>query len=84
MKKSPPKVIRLTTENLDNWPNFKKLFDNREVKFDSRGRLRYKHGAPVGDLMLTRVRKDGTAVYKESATEWFDPESQRAKDFTRP
>lgn len=80
-KKSPPKIVRLTKKNLASWPNFKKLFDNGEVKFDSQGRLRYKHGAPAGDLILTRIRKDGVAIYKESATEWFDPGSQMAKDF---
>jgi len=84
MEKSPLKVIRITTENLNNWPNFKKQFDNGDIKFDSKGRLRYKHGAPVGDLILTKIRKDGTAIYKESATEWFDPKSQLAKDFIWP
>ena len=80
----PKKRIRITKKNVDNWPKFSKLLRDGKIKFDSRGRLRYLHGAPVGDLILVRVNKDGTAKYKESAMEWFDPESQMARDFIWP
>jgi hypothetical protein len=60
------------------------MFEEGKVIFDTKGRLRYEHGAPVGDLVLYRVNKDGTAKYKESAEEWFDPESPMARDFKWP
>ena len=74
-------IIRITKDNISKWDNFEKLYINGEIKFDSKGRLRYLHGAPVGDLMLSRVNEDGTHIYREIATEWFDPESPKAKDF---
>jgi hypothetical protein len=80
----PPERIRLTAKNVGQWPNFDKLLKEDKIRFDRTGRLRYKHGAPVGDLVLTRTKKDGTPIYKESATEWFDPESQKAKEFIWP
>jgi len=80
----PPQRIRLTAENIEQWPSFDKLLKEDKIRFDGTGRLRYKHGAPVGDLVLTRTKKDGTPIYKESATEWFDPESQKAKEFIWP
>ena len=40
--------------------------------------------APVGRMMLVRIKKDGTPMYKESAQGWFDPESQVARDFIWP
>jgi hypothetical protein len=46
--------------------------------------LTYKHGAPVGRMILVRIGKDGTPIYKESAAEWFDPESQKAREFVWP
>ncbi len=76
--------IRLTADNVGQWPTFDKLLKENKIKFDSVGRLRYLHGAPVGDLVITRTKKDGTPIYKESATEWFDPESQKAKEFIWP
>lgn len=73
--------IRITTDNIDNWPKFQALFNDGKIKFDSTGRLRYIHGAPVGDLIQTKIGGDGNPVYQESTEEWFDPESQKAKDF---
>ncbi|WP_298115112.1 hypothetical protein [Flavobacterium sp.] len=73
--------IRFTKDNIKNFPKYEALLIDGKIKFDSSGRLRYLHGAPVGDMLLIRMNKDGKAVYKESAKEWFDPESQKAKDF---
>lgn len=81
---SPPKKIILTNEELPFWPTFQKLHDEGKVVFDKRERLRYLHGAPVGDMFLVRVNKDGKAVYKESALEWFHPDSEAAKNFEWP
>jgi hypothetical protein len=72
--------IRITKDNIEHWPKFKAMLDEGHIKFDSKGRLRYLHGAPVGDLMSTRISIHGT-IYQENAEEWFDPESQKAKDF---
>ena len=80
----PPKRIRLTADNVGLWPTFSKLLKENKIKFDNAGRLRYLHGAPVGDLVLTSTKKDGRPIYKESATEWFDPESQKAREFVWP
>lgn len=82
--RSPLVRVRLTKKNIENWPNFFKLFNEGKIQFDEKGRLRYLHGAPVGDLVLVRVNKDGTPKYKESAEEWFDPESEKAKTFKWP
>ena len=79
-----PKVIILTTSNVAEWPEFKALFDVGKILADSTGRLRYKHGAPVGKLILTRTAQDGRPRYVESADEWFDPGSRRARDFVWP
>ena len=73
--------IRITKENIKNLPKFEELLNNGKVKFDSTGRLRYLHGAPVGDLIQTRKDKKRQPIFQESAEEWFDPESQKAKDF---
>jgi hypothetical protein len=35
-------------------------------------------------MILARINKDGTPIYKESAKEWFDPDSQRAREFVWP
>jgi hypothetical protein len=75
--------IRITKDNIDNWPKFQALFNDGKIKFDSTGRLRYLHGAPVGDLIQTRTDKKGP-IFQEIAEEWFDPESQRAKEFIWP
>lgn len=81
---SSPERVRLTNKNIDNWPNFFKLLNEGKIQFDKKGRLRYLHGAPVGDLVLVRVNKYGTPKYKESAEECFDPESEKAKTFKWP
>ncbi len=76
--------IRITAEYIHNWPKIEDLMKENKVKFDSIGRLRYSHGAPVGDMILVRTNNDNTYVYQESAEEWFDPESQKAKEFIWP
>ena len=80
---NPPEII-VTPENVAQWPKFKKLLDDGKIVADKKGQLRYLHGAPVGRLILTRTLKDGTGRYQESAAEWFDPESQRAREFVWP
>ncbi len=80
----PPSEIELSRENIHLWPAYQKLLDDGKVVFDRKGKLRYKHGAPVGRMILVRINKDGTPIYKESATEWFDPGSQRAREFVWP
>lgn len=71
--------IRITADNIKDWSKFQTLLDEEKVKFDSVGRLRYLHGAPVGDLIKTQ-----NGSYKEIADEWFDPESPKAKEFVWP
>jgi hypothetical protein len=80
----PPAEIVVTPHNVAQWPKFKQLFDEGKIIADKRGRLRYSHGAPVGRLILTRILKDGTPRYQESAEEWFDPDSPRAREFVWP
>ena len=77
----PKKRIRITRENLGSWPSFEKLLAEEKVRFDSEGRLRYSHGAPVGDMILVRVSSEGETVYRESAENWFDPDSPMADSF---
>ena len=79
-----PKVIALDGDNLHLWPAFQKLLDYGKIKVDRKGRLRYSHGAPVGKLILVAINKDGDPVYHESAEEWFDPDSQTAREFFWP
>jgi hypothetical protein len=78
-----PEII-LTTDNVAAWPKFKKLLDDGKIVADKKGRLRYRHGAPVGKLIHVRSAKDGTPVYQESAEEWFDPGSKKAQEFIWP
>lgn len=78
------KRITLSQDNVYRFPSFKKLVDEGKIVIDAHGTLRYPHGAPVGELVFSRVRKDGTPIYKESAEEWFDPESPMAKAFVWP
>lgn len=73
--------IRITKDNIKNFPKFEALLSERKLKFDSTGRLRYLHGAPVGDLIQTRIDKNKQPIFQEIAEEWFDPESQKAKEF---
>jgi hypothetical protein len=81
---NPPAEIVLTMSNVAAWPKFKQLLDDGKIIADKQGRLRYRHGAPVGRLILVRTNNDGTPVYRESALECFDPESKRAKEFVWP
>jgi len=80
----PPSEIVLTSSNVAEWPKFQKALDEGKIVADKNGRLRYRHGAPVGKLILVRVNQDGTPAYKESADEWFDPDSPRAQEFVWP
>ncbi len=78
------KRIRITKDNIKNFSKFDTLFNDGKIKFDSIGRLRYLHGAPVGDLIHIGIDKEGQPIFQEIAEEWFDPESQKAKDFIWP
>ncbi len=80
----PRKRVRITRVNLHQWPAFQRQFERGLVVFDKAGRLRYTHGAPVGDMILVRVNKNGQTVYEESAEEWFAPASPRAATFKWP
>jgi hypothetical protein len=84
MDTTHPREIILTATNVGIFPKFKQLFDDGKIVPDSTGRLRYKHGAPVGRMILMRVLKDGTPKYAESASEWFDPNSPKAREFVWP
>jgi hypothetical protein len=77
----PHKRIRLTPENISQWAKFQSLLNAKQIRWDHSGRLRYLHGAPVGDLIFMRVDNDGKPIYMESAEEWFDPDSEKAKAF---
>ena len=79
-----PKEVILNESNVTNWPRFKKTLDEGKIIADKTGRLRYKHGAPVGKLILVRLEKDGSPRYQEQANEWFDPDSQKAQKFVWP
>ncbi|MFO0180159.1 MAG: hypothetical protein ACK517_00110 [bacterium] len=79
-----PSELILTTSNVDCMPAFREMLEDGRLVADSNGRLRYPHGAPVGRMILIRVNKDGTPQYRESAEEWFDPGSERARDFVWP
>jgi hypothetical protein len=81
---NPPTEVVVTVSNVAEWPNFKKLLDEGKIVADKTGRFRYRHGAPVGRLVLTRILKDGTPRYQESAKEWFDPDSRKAREFVWP
>lgn len=79
-----PHEIVLTAANVEQFPAFKKAFDEGRIVADKTGRLRYRHGAPVDRLIFVREAKDGSPVYKESAEEWFDPDSSMAATFKWP
>ena len=79
-----PTEVVLTASNVAEWPGFKVLLDDGKIVPDKHGRFRYRHGAPVGTMILVRVAEDGTPQYKESADEWFDPDSERARQFVWP
>ena len=76
--------IRITKDNIKSLPKFEALLIDGKIKFDTTGRLRYLHGAPVGDLIQTRIDKKGQPIFQEIAEEWFDPESPKAKEFIWP
>ena len=74
-----PDGIVVTAANVDKFPKIKQLLDDGKVRADSKGRLRYLHGAPVGRMVLASSNR-----YLESADEWFDPESPKAESFVWP
>lgn len=76
--------VRITRDNLEDWPQLEELFRKGEVRFDKTGKLRYLHGAPVGDMILVRIDRDGRPIYKESAEGWFDSDSPAAMNFEWP
>ena len=82
MSKRTP--IRITESEISRFPKLEKLLDRGKVKFDATGRLRYLHGAPVGDMIYSGDDKNGEPVYRESAEDWFDPESPKAERFIWP
>lgn len=78
--------IRITKDNIRSFSKFEALLNDGKIKFHSTGRLRYLHGAPVGDLIQTRIDNNGP-IFQESfntGEEWFDPESHKAKEFIWP
>lgn len=81
---SHPREVILTASNVASFPTFHQLFNDGKIVADRTGRLRYPHGAPVGKLIFVGVRQDGSARYKESAEEWFDPGSPMAAMFKWP
>lgn len=83
-KQEVPARIRITLDNIADWKTYEKLLKDGKIKADKKGRLRYMHGAPVGDLVLKRLDKNNMPLYQESAEEWFDPESQKAMEFIWP
>jgi hypothetical protein len=80
----PLSRVIITTSNVGNWPKVKALYDQGKVVADRTGRLRYRHGAPVGAMVLVSPVGDLSPRYKESAEEWFDPDSPKAKEFVWP
>jgi hypothetical protein len=78
---SPSQSVIVTTENVEAWPKLKKLLNDGKVRADSTGRLRYAHGAPVGAMIPVAVSDSGSPSYRESADEWFDPDSPKAESF---
>lgn len=79
-----PREVILTASNVSDFPSFKRLLDEGKIVADNQGRLRYLHGTPVGKMILVRVDKDGRPRYAESAEEWFDPDSPKAREFVWP
>ena len=73
--------IRITKDNISLFPKYEKLLHDNKIKFDSLGRLRYLHGAPIGDLIQIKIDQNGKPIFQEISDEWFDPESEKAKKF---
>ena len=82
--REPRKEIELTLETIELLPTYQKLKEEKKIVADANGRFRYPHGAPVGKLVLTKIKEDGTPIYRELADEWFDPESSKALQFIWP
>lgn len=80
-EEKPASVVRITQENINKWPTYLQLYNDGKLRFDKNGRLRYLHGAPVGDLILINTDSSGNPVYKESAEHWFDAGSKNAEMF---
>ncbi len=81
VKKELTKQIRITVDNISEWPKYQKLLNESKLRFDKSNRLRYLHGAPVGDLLFVEYDKNDNPIYRETADEWFDPDSQKSKQF---
>ena len=73
--------IRITKDNISLFPKYEKLLHDNKIKFDSLGRLRYLHGAPIGDLIQIKIDQNGKPIFQEISDKWFDPESEKAKKF---
>jgi len=73
--------IRITKDNISLFPKYEKLLHDNKIKFDSLGRLRYLHGAPIGDLIQIKIDQNRKPIFQEISDEWFDPESEKAKNF---
>lgn len=82
--KEPRKEIELNLDTIELLPSYQKLKEEKKIIADANGRFRYPHGAPVGKLVLTKTKEDGTPIYRELADEWFDPESPKAREFVWP
>ena len=65
--------IRITKDNISLFPKYEKLLHDNKIKFDSLGRLRYLHGAPIGDLIQIKIDQNGKPIFQEISYEWFDP-----------
>ena len=80
----PSQEVIVTINNVDAWPKIKKLLDDGKVRADTTGRLRYMHGAPVGTMILVASNDSDSPRYRDSADEWFDPDSPKAAKFVWP
>ncbi|WP_182498402.1 hypothetical protein [Sphingobacterium cellulitidis] len=76
--------IRIESDNIKYLSKIDKPFGDGKVKFDAHGRLGYLHGSPVCDMIFVRNDISDNIIYREIAEEWFDPESQKARDFKWP
>ena len=79
-----PQEFELSVSNVERFPKYNQLFLDGKIVADSNGRLRYPHGAPVGKMVLSPKSTKDKPMYRESAAEWFDEDSERAKQFVWP
>ncbi|HAR74415.1 MAG TPA: hypothetical protein DCR77_13565 [Flavobacteriaceae bacterium] len=57
--------IRITKDNISLFPKYEKLLHDNKIKFDSLGRLRYLHGAPIGDLIQIKIDQNRNQFFKK-------------------